>query len=351
MQALALTIPMSLLACVPFSEPTAQPPLEFVDVSDANEAWYRTYLVELERRLPALPPLVIYGYGHGACEAPYCQDDDTRIVACSPASGDCIPSVATAIVDTLKLPRAFRDGLIEVLAGGIAHGDAVDLEIDRGVDVWSMLDDGVYLEHRRGVSDLVWHVRTAWPIADLVRFIVDELGWDDGLQLLQDADQEEAWEIVGGFDNAVSRWRALPPRRGRGFRLPLVECASAGSAVIGDQLVEAHIPSLMFAPDLAADAWMIRTAITGFVLGEDTNVEVTVRSGVSGNPFFRTEGCDVDAARFVRTRNQAVDHVVTGQALLGRGRYFIVAGSDSGGDGIAGTPPESIGIHFREEFP
>jgi len=303
----------------------------FHDVSRLEADWYEHLVSGAEVYFDgalSVPRIHYVGHGHGDCPAPYCLDDEGEVgVFCSPLDGDCPARVAAVMADTLgPAPALLRDGLIEVLAGGLGDSDVLDGEIDRGsLDVAALLDDGTYTAARASIDPLRWELASARPAADLVRFLMDRD--PRGFAVLYGrAHDLAAWRAVGGLDAVTAAWRASPPRRGRRFRLPLAECASP-RVPAPPAASEVFVMAPIYARDV--DAPPRRAAIGTFVVPQPSSVLVEVQSTVGGRAHFRVEPCANSAApRFVLTRDQAEGPVAAATADLPAGRYFVVAGSD-----------------------
>ncbi len=307
--------------------------IEFISVSEAQQRWYTTYVDELEatfRGALIVPPLRIYGYEKPtSCPAPYCVEDARVTIACSDVTRQCIPRLAAALVDQLgPAPLLFRDGLVEVLVGGVGHPDWFDDEIIRSdLNVSAMLSDETYLSERARTDDLRWVHRVVRPAADFTRFLIDELGPDELAKRLVLTSTVEDWDDLGGLENLVERWHGAPARYGRMFRLPLAECARAHRVSLGYDTLPTMLVGLIHAPDLAEP--IDRSTVVNFRLETPGTLRVVVESAVDARPFFRVEPCgEEDHGPFYRGRDEAFDTVVTGDAQLPAGSYFLLAGSD-----------------------
>lgn len=340
---------LCLVGCL---EASTTPPAEFAtahfDCSDIEPDvanWFEQQVAGAELYLGEdviFDRARLRGVGHGACPPPYCTDEvGISTIACSTLEGDCPAHVAAWMADQLgPSSRLLRDGLVEVLAGGIGDADVFFGEIDREtIDVDNLLEDARYDEAERTTTPFRWLLKFQRPGADLVRHLLEQ----DRARFLRQFRGAQPIEAA-----ELEAWRSSPARRGRGYRLPFAECAPERSIDEGLSLVTPFIVSPLYAPDVDEQMWMVRAAVASFEVPFDTLVRVQTLSGVGATAYFRVEPCgDVSAPRFVVTRDEANGPSAVGEARLPAGRYFIVAGSD----GSPAAADERISLTLQRAAP
>lgn len=320
----------------PVYEPVFTKHLELYNVMGDQPRWYETFVQSVEDWSgKQMPRMRLYQhFAPPGCARPYCIDDGMVTVVCDDLRRECMAALSAALVDEMgAMPLLFRESLVELLAGGIGHGDVFYVPLDRTrLDVDAMLMDRTYLEAKQRVEaaewgGIEWTLAVHYPAGDLARFIIDTLGPRDGIALLRRAADPAAWEQLGGRDAALKRWRASRAVRGRMFRLPLTECSTAYRISSGDNSpLPVLVQGILHVPDL--DYSMSRFGVGNFELEEEAEVSVSVMSSVHGNPFFRVEPCSgADPGPFFNMGTNIIEHTATASMELPAGRYFVVAGS------------------------
>jgi len=341
---------LACVGCVAAPEPSDGERASYTDhfelygVSPAQAAWYEAFAVEYEAwRGVTVPPTRVFQDTRPICPSPECTNNGRLTVACSAVDGDCMPNLAATLTDHFGvMPLVFRNGMIEVLAGGVGHGDLLDYELDRAVDLPGLVDDETYQTDLASHGSPSWVFTVGYPAADFVRFVVDTLGPASGSRALEVPGDAARWGELGDLAGALEKWRGQPATIGRMYRLPLVECAAANRIGLGASSVPTMVPGILYAPDLAQLVLLGRIAVGNFELAASDQVTISVTSTIHASPFFRVESCgDQDPGRFVASEGTGA--TVSGRADLPAGRYFVIAGSN-GGDAASAERPELVSI-------
>jgi hypothetical protein len=316
--------------------------LDFYGRSALEADWYEDQLAGIETTFGdqlEMPHLRFVDHGEPACD-PYCLDDDgAPMIACSSLDGDCNLRVAQLAADTLgRGPLLLRDGLAEVLAGGVGDADFFTGPVHRdALDPEALLDDETYTALRRDADPFDWEVQTRLPAADLVRYLVD-------LDPAAFIAIYRGGTPAGGWAATLSGWRASPETSGRRYRIPLAECAEDRDLAFEPASLDTFDVVPAYAPDVGEP--MYRGVVASFVLHASAVVQVEVHSGVGGDAYFRVETCDPsNAPRFVVTRADSGGPIALGHSELPEGRYFIIAGSD----GSVGPRTEGVFVKLIEK--
>jgi hypothetical protein len=324
--------------------PLVTPHFELYGAMPSQAAWYEAFAVELEAwRGEPVPAVRLFQNTWPLCPSTSCNDDGKVTVVCSATDNDCLPAIAGALTDHFGvMPLVFRHGLVDVLAGGLGHGDLLDVAIDRAIALPELVDDAEYTRRQATTNALAWAGGVQRPAGDFVRFVVDALGAAGATQAFYGG----AWGELGSLQLAIERWRAMPPTIGRMYRLPLVECSAERRINTGSTLVPAMAERVQYAPDVVDP--MHRVAIGNFQVEAASAITITVTSAIHAPPFFRVESCGgADPGRFVGSYADARGDIITSTMELPAGTYFVVGGSsggDSSTDPTAADRPENIAI-------
>lgn len=324
---------------------------------DLQAQFYETYLAELERFLAiGLPRIRLYETSWPrACAAPYCVQGDALVVLCHDLRRECMLALSTALVDQLRdMPLVFREGLADALAGGLGHGDVLDLPIARdALDLPTMLDDPEYRAAKAAAlqvefGDLAWLHGTVYPAGDFVRYVFDRRGPVEAIRILTTGRDRDAWAVFGGLDAAIAGWRASRQRHGRSYRFALAECSDTYALDAGQTLLPVMIQGVAFAPDLVSS--IDRFGVGNFDVVSDAQASVRIASAFDGHPFVRLEACDGDDPDHLAVAFPDA-HTVVGAAGVHRGRYFVLGGSDRVPTPTLGEAiqPEPIEIHLAPQ--
>lgn len=352
-------------ACVqpPSPEGAESPPpivtqhLEVYGATRYQAERYEHFVDGIERLLMIqVAPMRIHQGVVPRCDGRYCVEDGLLNVYCDDLRLECIPALATAIIDQvpdISLPLLFRDGLVDLLAGGFGHGDVLDHDVERSkIEMLRLRDDVAYQSSRDSTEaqpfgDLTWRAGTIYPAGDFARFVIDELGAPAALRALRDSRTLGNWGHLGGFEFALEAWRGSPTRTGRMYRLPLVECDPVYRMPIGAFELPVMVQGVIFAPDLLES--ISRFGVANFTIESRAEVTITVTSSVGGNPFFRVESCGTqDPGPFLNMSDNVTNYSVSMTATLEPETYFLVAGSWTGESYAVAERPEHL---FIEALP
>jgi hypothetical protein len=297
--------------------------------ADWLEVQYRALSSELGFSLTK--PVIYRFSGESSCTtASYCNNATAFELNCLSRDyhRDCPFRLAQLYADQIGIaPDFLRDGLAEVIAGGIAHSYAPERP-----DLFAVVeyfDDESYNAVREPLRPLD-RVGIHEGVGRFVRTMMDELTLDGFLEFYREASTDrEMWKRETG--RSIEEWTALAASEtpeyttDRSYRLPFGECLAREIASGALEYGNVRTAPRIYSPrqpyrHRGGEAF-------SFFLGEAS--EVTLRVVASDQPYFLIEPCSEPMASdfSVGLGYWATWSVVEDRATLPPGRYFMIAGA------------------------
>ncbi len=295
--------------------------IEFYNVPDLHQEWYRAYIFEathLFGPLGQVPKIRIYGWDNSNCPPPYCTEDGFAALACTPNSNNCLERLARIFIDGAApaLPVVFKDALADIFSGGIGHDDHLDYPIARDFFDSAWFDDDVY-KNARIAEPWTHEMRVMRPAADFAAYILQRDGLEQGMAWLKNPSE---------VASAIAAWKQTKTTVGRMYRRPLAECSDDVMLLEGSHTADVAIQNLMTTKFI--DGTIGRTGLFAFDIDEAQAVRVTTMSTL-GSPWLRIEACegrnDPGAQVVTAFSPESYETAITFNAKPGR--YFTMFGT------------------------
>lgn len=262
---------------------------------------------------------------HCPCSTAYCEADESYILYCEDACPDRLGRLYADLLG--PAPRILRDGMAEVLAGGLAYGGRIDFPIPLGtIDFAALLDDDEYVRAKDGTDQNTAILRFERQSAAFLRFLLDELGSGDLLSLYRSS-TPATWVHLTG--RTIEAWtdelRSTRTFAGRSYRLPLAECSST-EIQLGEEIVTDVSPPDPFYYTFATEFPLEERRVFTFDLPEDGSVRVEVVGGLASYAFIEACNSDLGSIFAAGGMNAVERDRVAAERRIPAGRYFVVVG-------------------------
>lgn len=290
-----------------FDAPTEREVFRFYDFDETEIDWivdqYQLLVRDFGLEVPDGKLIDVFHFGRAShCTYDdYCVSSEGNYLVACPFSGDvgyCQLTLARLYADLLALDadstsEFFREGLAEVLVGGITVPGGRLPEADRSIMIESFLSNS---------EPVLMQQEIPWPgsvdritAADFVGFLFRRYPPLTYLTLYRSPAPLDEWAGITGeaFEVALGAWRASPPAIGRSWAWSGVMCDTARSWPLGESLHDIKWRPRPYAPALPGDAPMMVRTLT---LENDADVVIKAENqGPWGSLFFVLQSCDESA--------------------------------------------------------
>jgi hypothetical protein len=282
----------------------------------------------------------------GDFEYHFCAVSNGYLLECPTDVRECPLRLAEIFADMAGIRSQFlRDGLAEVLAGGVTAPGPFDLDWpDLRRDVIALLDDATYaskLEAAYSAYQDDWFYslgaryglrRTA---GQFVALLIGRLGPRGALALMRA--RPDVWASLGlSVEQAAADFGVAQPRPGRSYTRLAVECAEPPVVPGTDEVIDFTVGSPVYS---VAAPTTFHTRVRTLDLAEPATVDVNL-SGESG-PFVYVQDCaDGTPLRQAGQLGLLIArHPVNEELRLPAGRYVLIFGTQvqSPGGSYVGT--------------